>query len=212
MSTADVHVRSLATSTALSVYYMPDLITPHQVITVLNGLGVKFVLVGAHGIGGWMQKPRATEDVDIVVAARGVNKAVRALLSAFPHLEADDHEVVTRLRDRDSKTVAIDVIKPNQPLFREALKHTRTVDSQEQSYRIPTLEMALTLKFAPMVSLNRADKDKHQDVHDFMYMIDCNPDIDLEQLEEFGELVYPGGGKEIVMLVGQVRRGEQLRL
>jgi hypothetical protein len=212
MNVPEVHARSLATSTALSVYYMPELITPLQVIEVLNGAGVKFVLVGAHGLGGWMQKPRATQDVDVLVAARGVTKAVRVLLAAFPHLEADDHEVVTRLRERESKAVRIDVMKPKQPLFREALKHTRTVTLEGQSYQIPSLEMALALKFAPMISLNRADKDKHIDAHDFMYIIDCNPDIDLEQLAEFGELVYPGGGKELVEKVGQVRRGEKLCL
>jgi hypothetical protein len=191
---------------------MPDLITPLQVIEVLNGAGVKFVLAGAHGLGGWMQKPRATQDVDVIVAARGVKKALGALLSAFPHLEADDHEVVTRLRDRDSKEVVIDVIKPNQPLFREALKRTRTVQSGGQTYAIPSLEMALALKFARMLSLTWADAEKHLDAHDFLTMLKVNPDIDLDVLAELGELVYPGGGKELVEKVGQVRRGETLRL
>jgi len=212
MNAHDVHSLSLATSTALSGYYMPELITPLQVITVLNGAGVKFVLVGAHGLGGWMQKPRATEDVDVVVGARGVKKAVRVLLAAFPHLEEDDHPVVTRLRDRGTKAVAIDVMKPNQQLFREALKHTRTIAAAGQAYQIPSLEMALALKFASMISLTRSDEKKHIDAHDFITMIKVNPVIDLENLAGFGELVYPGGGKEIVEKVGQVRRGEPLKL
>jgi hypothetical protein len=210
MSTLDVHARSLKTSTALSVYYMPDTVTPLQVIEVVNRAAVKFVLVGAHSIGGWTGKPRATEVVDILVTARGVTKAVRELLAAFPHLEADDHEVVTRLRDKQSKAVVIDVIKPNQQLYREAIKHTRTVESGGQSYRIPSLEMALTMKFAPLVSLNRGEEAKHIDAHDFIKIIKVNPEIDLEVLAELGEFVYPGGGKELVEKVGQVRRGEKL--
>src|SRR5438270_402925 len=102
MSILDTHRRSLATSTALSRYYMPELITPLQFIRILNAAKVRFVLMGAHAIGGWTDEPRATQDVDILVAARGVRKAVRELLAAFPHLEAEDHEVVTRLRDPET--------------------------------------------------------------------------------------------------------------
>src|SRR4051812_42204035 len=101
MRSPNVHVRSLATSTALSVYYVADLITPIQVITALNEAGAPFVLMGAHAIGGWMNNPRATQDVDVLVSPRGAKKAVRALLAAFPALEAEEHgprDAVVRLR------------------------------------------------------------------------------------------------------------------
>ena len=74
------HTSSLATSTALSEYYVENFIRPLDVITVLNEAGVRFMLVGMHGIGGWMQKPRATEDLDVLVAARSHKKTVKALL------------------------------------------------------------------------------------------------------------------------------------
>jgi hypothetical protein len=45
-----------------------------------------------------------------------------------------------------------------------------------------------------------------------MQIIDSNPNIDLEKLAELGDLVYPGGGKEIVEKVRQVRTGEKLML
>jgi hypothetical protein len=137
---------------------------------------------------------------------------VRELLAAFPHLEADDHEVVTRLRDRETKEVAIDVMKPNQELMRNALKHTCKVESEGQQYLIPTLEMSLTLKFAAMISLTRRPTKKHQDAHDFMAMVEANSDIDLVKLAELGNLVYPGGGAEVIEKVGQTLRGETLML
>ena len=140
-----------------------------------------------------------------------VKKATRTLLKAFPQLEAEDEEVVVRLRDRESKEVLIDLLKQRE-LYREAFKHTHTVQAKGQTYRIPSLEMALAMKFAPMISLNRKNKDKLLDAHDFMYMVDANPNIDLERLAELGELVYPGGGKEIVDKVDQVRRGAALKL
>jgi hypothetical protein len=212
MKLQDVHARSLETSAILSSYYMPNAILPLHVIRVLNAAGVKFMLVGAHGIGGWMDEPRATQDVDIVVATRHHKKALKALLEKFGHLEADDHDVVTRLRDRETHKVAIDVMKQNQQLYRVALKHTHTVTSGGEIYQIPSLEMALAMKFASMISLHRADIDKYQDAHDFGRMVISNPEIDLEKVAQLGELVYPGGGNEIAEKIRQVRAGEKLNL
>ena len=212
MEVQDVHAHNLAKSTSLSGFSMENAISPLEVIAVLNRSGISFILVGAHGLGGWRKRARATEDVDVIVALRQHKKAVKALLAAFTHLTPEELPVVTRLRDRQTQEVAIDVMKPNQELFREAFKHTHTVQAKGQTYRIPSLEMALAMKFAPMISLNRKNKDKLLDAHDFMYMVDANPDIDLERLAELGELVYPGGGKEIVDKVDQVRRGEALKL
>ncbi len=193
-------------------YYVPKAILPAEVIGILNRAGINFMLVGAHGLGGWTRKPRATEDVDIVVSARHLKKAVRLLLEAYPHLEAADFEVVTRLRDRETREVAIDVMKPNQPLYRAALKHTQVASIEGQTYKIPTLEMALAMKFASMISLNRQDPDKYQDAADFSRMILANPEIDMEKLAELGDLVYPEGGKELVEKIRQVRAGEKLIL
>ena len=212
MSTPDVHSRSLATSTALMEYYVPRAILPGEVITLLNQAGINFVLVGAHGLGGWTKKPRATEDVDIVVTAKHQKKAVRILLKAFPHLEAIDFEAVTRLRNRETHEIAIDVMKANQPLYRVALKHTRLASAGDQTYKIPSLEMALAMKFGSMISVNRADLDKRQDAVDFGRMVLANPEVDMDKLAEFGDLVYPGGGTELVEQVRQVRAGEMLNL
>jgi hypothetical protein len=208
----DVHGLSLFKSSKLSGVYVPHFIRPEEVIRVLNAAKVSFTLVGAHGLGGWTGKPRATEDVDVVVVQRHVKKSVAALIAAFPHLDVDDQPAVVRLRDRDTGAVAIDVMKPNQAIIHAALKHVQSVQSGRMTYKVPSLEMALALKFAPMVSLNRADDDKYIDAADFIRVVRHNSEIDLDQLAPLGELVYPGGGKEIVEFVRRVRAGEQLIL
>ena len=68
------------------------------------------------------------------------------------------------------------------------------------------------MKFAPMVSLYRADVDKYQDASDFGRMALNTADLNLDKLAALGELVYPGGGKEILEMVRRVRAGEQLML
>jgi hypothetical protein len=204
--------RSLTKSAVLSGFQLVNAIAPSDVIAVLNSGRISFVLIGAFGLAGWTRVARATEDVDVIVAARHHKKAVRLLLNAFPQLGAEEHEVVTRLRDRETQAVAIDVTKPNQPLYRVSFKNAELIRSGSQEYRVPTLEMALAMKFAPMISLMRSDDKKHTDAADFIRMVRSNPEIDLEKLAALGELVYPGGGKEIVEKVRQVRAGEKLNL
>jgi hypothetical protein len=50
------------------------------------------------------------------------------------------------------------------------------------------------------------------DSHDFIVMVRANPDLDLDKLKVLGDLVYPGGGEEILELVRRVRAGETLIL
>lgn len=202
---------SVRKSNELSLQQVERAVSVLEVISILNGAGISFVLVGAHGLSGWVKRERATEDVDVVVATKHLKKATRVLLQAFPHLEPDEHEVVVRLRDRESQKVIIDLMKPNA-LYREVFKHTHTVTEGRQQYRVPTLEMCLTMKFAAMLSPLRGEDRKHQDIHDFIRMIYANPDIDVEQLSELGELVFGGGGADIVEKVRKVRAGEKLVL
>jgi hypothetical protein len=104
----------------------------------------------------------------------------------------------------------IDVMKSVQPLHREGLRYTQTVHGEGLSYKVPSLEMALALKFGPMVSPNRADGKKRRDASDFTLFVAGHPEIDLEKLAELGDLVFPGGGVEILELVRKIRAGEKL--
>ncbi len=210
--TADDTAQFVADTSLLSSYQVMNAIPVAEVIEALNKAGINFVLAGAHGLAGWRQEARATEDVDVIVMARHQKKAVRALQDSFPQLEADDQEVVIRLIDPIANKVRIDVMKTNQPLFAAAFKNIEKTTIEKQPCKIPSLEMALAMKFAPMVSLLRADYKKYMDAADFIRIVNVNPDIDLAKLEELGDLVNPGGGKEVLEKVRQIRAGEKLVL
>src|SRR6266852_1254321 len=92
----DDHAASLAESTALSANQVSRMIAPLDIVAVLNQAKVNFVLVGAHGLSGWVADPRATRDVDLVVMSRHLKRATRALLETFPHLEVVEHPAVVR--------------------------------------------------------------------------------------------------------------------
>jgi hypothetical protein len=211
MAIVDVHENQLVRSVALLSFWRKKVVSPLDVIAVLNKAKIPFVLIGAYGLAGWMKQARATEDVDVVVASKHLNKTVNALAAAFPDLEQEHEEVVVRFRERDSQVVVIDVVKPTQPHLRAIFKNTIVV-GDKQMYRIPNLEMALVLKYAPMISPNRPDEKKHQDAHDFIVLVKQNPNIDEAKLALLGELVYVGGGQEVLEMIQTIRAGKNLRL
>ena len=191
---------------------MPYTIHPEDVISILNSAKVNFVLVGLYGLAGWMDESRATQDVDLIVASRQHKKAISCLLARFPELEVNDLPVVTRLRDKETEKVLIDVMKPNQPLMKAVFENTKAIHRGGHPVKIPNLEMAIAMKFAPMISLNRQEEDKYQDAHDFILMIKANSRIDAKKLAELGDLVYEGGGVDLLEYVRRVRAGEKLLL
>ena len=148
----------------------------------------------------------------MIVALKHVKKAAIALLKEFPFLEEDEQEVVVRLQDVATHDVLIDLMKPMKPHLRAIFKNAKTVEMGKQKYRIPSCEMALALKFAPMISLARQDKKKLVDAHDFIDIVEKNKDLNHDVLASLGDLVYNGGGKEILELVRKVRAGEKLNL
>src|SRR5262245_65114881 len=97
----DIHAREIALTSVLTGQQVVNAIPVEDVVKILNAAKIRFVLAGAHGLAGWRDTARATEDVDLVVMAKHVKKATKLFVTAYPHLEAEDHEVVVRL-DRKS--------------------------------------------------------------------------------------------------------------
>lgn len=212
-STQATRYNAMSTSIAISKYFVKSFVSPIVVARILRSHKIKYVLIGAHGFASLFKEPRATQCAEIIVSSKSQRKAVRLLSARFPRLAVEDHEVVVRFRDPKSSLVVLDVVKPIEALTKEALDNTQDFTLGKATYRVPRLEMALALKFAPMISLTRADEKKFQDAADFISMVKkAGEAIDLELVERFGELVYPGGGKELLEKVRQVRAGERLKL
>jgi hypothetical protein len=89
MKVQDIHARSLATAIMIYGRFVEDFVKPIEVVRVLNEAKVPFVLVGTYGLSGWMEKTRATEVVDVIVATRSHKKAVRALEVVEPAAASD---------------------------------------------------------------------------------------------------------------------------
>jgi hypothetical protein len=186
------------------------MVTPEVVFRILNRAKVKFVLMGAHGIGGWCVEPRATQDVDVLIQKRGHATAVKALQKAFPDLSVVDLPVVTRFLDPLDGQPVIDLMKPVEDLYAEAFQSAVAVG---KSHRIPSLEVALACKYAAMVSANREARKKALDEADFISMALRNYDqIKTDVLFSLGEMVKNSGRREVLRLVEDAKAGRRLRM
>src|SRR5487761_699968 len=129
------------------------MIDPLDVVEALNQAGVRFVLMGAHGIGGWMLQARATRDVDVVVRKSDHKKAVKTIGQRFPDLVIDDQVVVTRFLDPASGEPVVDLMRPVN-LYQHVFENA--VQAGGRHY-VPNVEMAIASKFSALVSRNRPE-------------------------------------------------------
>jgi hypothetical protein len=190
-----------------------------QILRTLNDKKIRYVLTGAHALGGWTGDPRATHDVDILVkAGRTQARAVKALHELYPHLEMRTFYGVTGFFVPGDKRSVIDVTYPHRADIEETLAHPVWVNDAGLKYRIPSLEAALANKYGAMLTLSRNVSKRLQDAADFAKVVqhsfeEVNKPIDLDRLRFLGDKVWPeGGGDEILRLVEGVKQGRGINL
>jgi hypothetical protein len=192
--------------------YQPSaaMVRPQKVIRLLNEAGVKFVVMGTHGITGYRGEPRATQDVDVLISRKDHRKAIAAIREGYPKLSVQDTIAVTRFIDPTTGKSVIDLMKPYEPLYQQTFKNCVAVG---QAYVIPSLEMALASKYAAMISPNRPAGRKHSDAWDFIEMVqNSHQDLDVNKLKKLAELVYKGGGAEILRYVDDAKAGRTFQV
>ncbi|HQU41968.1 MAG TPA: hypothetical protein PK867_04115 [Pirellulales bacterium] len=185
------------------------MIDPLDVLEVLNQAGVRFVLMGAHGIGGWMHQARATRDVDVVVRKSDHKKAVKAIGQRFPELVIDDQVVVTRFLDPASGEPVVDLMRPVN-LYQHVFENAVPAGG---GHVVPNVEMAIASKFSALVSRNRPEEKQYLDASDLIQMVKRNHErLDRNRLRQLGEAVYPEGGENLLKMVDDVLAGRRLRI
>ena len=205
------HVSGIATSTSIVRSYRKDHrrgshnVEPQQVIDVLNDAGIRrWVLMGLYGYVGYLTQPRATQDVDLLVAEDELEKVIAAIELRWPELQIDRMPIVVRFRDPGEIAITgemkqvIDVMLPSNECYVAILAQYHRID-ELTGHRIPSIEAACASKYAALVSPYREWEKKSYDAGDLRSMMLPNKDIiDKTILERLGDLVYPGGGAELL--------------
>jgi hypothetical protein len=192
----------------------PAKIELREILRTLTDKKVPFVLTGAHALGGWTGRPRATHDVDVLVkGGRNHARAVKALRELYPHLEVHTFFGVTGFFVPGERESVIDVTYPHRDDIAETLAHAIWIEDKGLRYRIPSLESILANKYGAMLSLSRDPAKRLQDAADFTGVVqhsfrEGSQTIDLERLRQLGEMVWPGGGgDEVLGLIELIRQG-----
>ena len=205
------HASGLATSISIVRNYRKDHrrrsqnVEPQQVIDVLNGAGIRrWVLMGLYGYVGYLSQPRATQDVDILVAAEELERVIAAIESRWPQLQMERLPIVVRFRDPGEIAITgemkqvIDIMLPSNECYLAILAQYHRID-ELTGHRIPIIEAACASKYAALVSPYREWEKKSYDAGDLRSMMLPNKDIiDKAILERLGDLVYSGGGAELL--------------
>jgi hypothetical protein len=193
----------------------------NQVLRRLTEKKIRFVLTGAHDIGGWTGRPRSTKDVDILVKGGTEHaRAVKAIQALYPELEVRNFSGVMAFFVPGEKESVIDVTYPLRADIEETLRNSTWTENKELGlrYRVPSLEEVLANKYGAMISPMRRLAKRQQDIVDFSWMVthsmdEGQRDINLKRLEFLGEKVWPAeGGEEILRLVDEVKAGKAIHL
>jgi len=190
-------------------------VTPQQVAECLRAASIQpWVLMGLHGYVGYLPRPRATQDVDVMVTYEDRELATAAIHTRWPELEILEYEQVVRFLDAEEldvegkPTPVIDLMMPWSKFQQTILEKHIYVD-QETGHWLPTLEAAIVSKYAPLVSPHRKFNRKNQDAVDFRSIIKSNFEhIDQEVVRELGDQVWDGGGAEVLEFIALARQDQ----
>jgi hypothetical protein len=183
----------------------PDLAEVYRrVVAVLERLGAKWTLVGAHAVNVYTQ-PRATIDVDFVVDAKMLKRILAEFEQEFGALETTDIGAALRVTN-----LSIDLIRSdNHPLFRAALD----LGQARGGPRVPPPELLVTLKFLSAVSPWRKPGERKQDAADLINVYQSSgADFDRDAAIRYSAAVYPGAERELAAILDRIDRGEDVQL
>ncbi len=183
-------------------------VTPQQVTKCLSDALVQpWALMGLHGYVGYLPRPRATQDVDVLVTYDDRELATAAIHMRWPELQILEYEQVVRFLDPsepddDGKpTPVVDLMMPWSK-FQETILEKYIYLDEETGHWLPTLEAAIVSKYAPLVSPHRKFNRKNQDAVDFHSIVKANiKKINESVVRELGNQVWDGGGEEVVEFI-----------
>ena len=210
------HIENLQKSFALSSQQIDDAVNPLEVAALFESENVSYVLIGGHMLSYYTGTARATVDVDFIIGGADFERASKAIHKAYAQFKHHDriYHVTYDTKNPDAKDPErIDLVKDGFPLFRAVIqKYCVTLRTKKHVVKIPTIEAAIALKFAASISPNRGDENKPVDNTDLLRLIRTTPKLDEKALLALGDLIYRGGGKELVAIVEDVRQGKAISL
>jgi hypothetical protein len=183
-------------------------VTPHEVIECMIAADIKdWVLMGLHGLVGYLPMPRATQDVDVMVPFSQRKRAADAVAARWPMLTQVEMPQVIRFMDstdldhEGNAKPLIDVMNPWSP-FQETILKQHVLRDEQTGSRYPTVEAALASKYAALVSPNRSRDKKEYDAGDFRKIVRANHErLNRDVLFALCNQIWEKGGEEVLKFI-----------
>jgi len=175
-----------------------------RIVRVLRSTGVAWAVIGAHAVDLYT-RPRATEDLDIVVDARRLKTVLAALHAEYGDIEVTDIGPALRL-----PAISLDIIRSDmQPVFHKAVH--LAVD--HGGLPVAPAELLVVLKYLAAISPWRSPEDRQQDASDLIRLVrTLGEALDRETVLQHAQGVFPGAQAELAALLQRIDRGETIVL
>ena len=207
---------NLQKSYELSSQQVEDVVNPLEVAALFEKERVSYALIGGHMLSFYTGTTRATVDVGFIIGGADFSRAVKIIDKAYAQFKHNDRVYHVTYDSKTSDQIdpeRIDLVKDGFPLFREVVHgYCHTLRASNHTVKVPIVEAAIALKFAASISPNRGDENKPVDNADLLRLVRSRPDLNETALSKLGDLVYQGGGKELVSIVNDIRDGKPVNL
>lgn len=210
------HIENLQKSYELSSQQIEDAVNPLEVIALFEDEQISYVLIGGHMLSFYTGTARATVDVDFIIGGADFSRATKLIDQAYAQFKYHDriyHVTYDSKKANVKDPERIDLVKDGFPLFREVVQRCcHTLQASQHRVKVPMIEAAIALKFAAAISPNRGDENKPIDNADLLRLVRARPQLDEKLLIKLGDLVYCGGGNELVSIVTDIQKGKSVSL
>lgn len=209
-------IENLQKSYELSSQQVEDAVNPLEVAALFEKERVSYVLIGGHMLSFYTGAARATVDVDFIIGGADFSRAAKVIDKTYTQFKHNDrvyHVTYDSKKANQKDPERIDLVRDTFPLFSEIVRrYCHILRASKHTVKIPTVEAAIALKFAASISPNRGDENKPIDNADLLRLIRSRNNLDLNALMRLGDLVYQGGGKELISIIEDVRNGKPVSL
>ena len=185
-------------------------VVPKDIVPILHSRKIDFMLVGAHGLSGWLMQERGTQDVDILLRDKDKSKAAQAILKKFHGMILEKCPEVWRF-SKDGQQL-LDLMLTVSPFHKRIFKEFDFTTVAAIKVKIPKVECSLAMKWSAMTGHYRNWGKKHLDAADFISVVEKNQKLNFALLRELGELRYERGGSELIGYVEDARAGRRLEI
>jgi hypothetical protein len=176
------------------------LVQPAAIAATLDRLGIVHVFIGGIVVGCYSGRPRATQDVDVVLApGSDADAAARAIAGLGKRLTIQRFPsfIAIQRPASDGGASAVDLVTTSAGSYGLAFEAGETLRLEGQAIRIPSIEVMLVLKYTAAVNPIRPAERALQDWADLAAMAAGTPTLHRERAYRLGNAVVPGYGDDL---------------